>query len=263
MMSKVKIALTVLSFAKLVFGEVHYQSRIINQRVVHYENDYIDFGVRYFGDEGIPYLILKDEITPYNDLDILLYARIYDHAPNYLVKAPLSLCKLLHDESVYEDHPLTKQFNVAQMFNFAGRSCPIDSVGNPNPQNPIPISYRSFLASPQPIVRLSPYIFPANFSLEQDIGCGYMNVEAKLLKCDDGTDANGETHERNCETLVKIVTLAFLMNDACSTDKSFIEMISDGLTDEPIVLTPDFPAPGQINEAWMQNNNVDPHGSQH
>ncbi|XP_008208253.2 uncharacterized protein LOC100677863 isoform X2 [Nasonia vitripennis] len=234
MMSKVKIALTVLSFAKLVFGEVHYQSRIMNQRVVHYENDYIDFGVRYFGDEGIPYLILKDEITAYNDLDILLYARIYDHAPNYLVKAPLSLCKLLHDESVYEDHPLTKQFNVAQIFNFAGRSCPIDS----------------------PIVRLSPYIFPANFSLEQDIGCGYMNVEAKLLKCDDGTDANGESHERNCETLVKIVTLAFLMNDACSTDKSFIEMISDGLTDGPIVLTPDFPAPGQINEAWMQNNNV-------
>lgn len=53
-----------------MFQEVHYQSRIMNQRVVHYENDYIDFGVRYFGDEGTPYFILKDDITPYNDLDV-------------------------------------------------------------------------------------------------------------------------------------------------------------------------------------------------
>lgn len=190
----------------------------------------------------------------------MLYARIYDQAPNYLANAPLSLCQLLHDESVNDDLPV-KQFNIPQIFNFAGRSCPIESVITLYEPALYQILTDSF--SLQSYVRISPYVFPANFTLEEDIGCGYMNVEARLLKCDDGIDMTGNEIGRNCETLMKSVTMAFLMNEECSNDSGFVQMISDGLTDSPIKLTPDFPSPGQINEAWMQNQNVQRHGSVH
>lgn len=49
---------------------MNYQSRILTQRMTHFENDLIDFDVRYFGEEGSPYMLLREPITPYNDLHV-------------------------------------------------------------------------------------------------------------------------------------------------------------------------------------------------
>lgn len=47
-----------------------YTSKILNQRVTHYENPHVDFGVRYFGDEGYPYVVIKRAVTHYDDLHV-------------------------------------------------------------------------------------------------------------------------------------------------------------------------------------------------
>lgn len=67
---------------------------------------------------------------------------------------------------------------------------------------------------------MSPYMFPGNFTTEVNIGCGYMNLESRLMKCNDGIEGNS----RNCNTLLKTVTLAFIFSDDCEID----------INDEPI-----------------------------
>lgn len=61
---------------------------------------------------------------------------------------------------------------------------------------------------------MTPHMFPVNFTSEVDIGCGYMNLESRLMKCDDGI----AEESRNCVTLVKTVALSYILSDQCELD---------------------------------------------
>ncbi|XP_014238587.1 uncharacterized protein LOC106660202 isoform X1 [Trichogramma pretiosum] len=207
---------------------IEYRTVLSTQRITHIDNDYVDFDVRYFGDEGTPYLTLKQTITPYNDLHIMLYAKSYDQAPILMSKAPLSLCQSLHErrlqhESQQQQHEASvdaaaaasgslpgknhsssrdplERFDLPQIFNLAGKTCPIAKKER---------------------VRLSPYILPAKFSSDVDLGCGYKNIEARLMKCRELPDDPAIATE--CETLMRSVSLTQIYTDGC-TD----EVIAEG-----------------------------------
>ncbi|XP_014210841.1 uncharacterized protein LOC106641106 [Copidosoma floridanum] len=181
---------------------VEYQSKVLSQRISHFDNPQVDFGVKYYGDEGYPYLVVKEVISPYNDLHLLLYARVYDQPPHLLTSAPLSLCKLLHDDRLRRNGTLA-QFNVPQIYNFDGKSCPIE----------------------QGRISLSPYMFPATFETEVNLGCGIMNVESRLLKCDDGESSY--SGGRTCATLLKTLTVVFLQNESCKIDEKNVPNWTD------------------------------------
>lgn len=57
----------------------------------------------------------------------MLYAKFYDREPHLLANAPLSVCQLLHDESVGRNMTIS-QYNVAQIYGLQGRKCPIQEV---------------------------------------------------------------------------------------------------------------------------------------
>ncbi|KAJ8687908.1 hypothetical protein QAD02_023703 [Eretmocerus hayati] len=186
-----------------IISATDYRSKIMNQRITHFENPSIDLNVRYFGDEGYPYILLKEDVTPYNDLHLMLYVRYYDGPVNLLVNAPISLCQLLHDKEFSRKLP-TSQYNIDQIYNFSGKRCPI----------------------PKGEIRLSPYIFPSNFTVEADIGCGYMNLESRLMKCSDGI----ETESRICTTLLKTVSLVFLDSDMCERNSSIDDWVINNVS---------------------------------
>ncbi|XP_014238588.1 uncharacterized protein LOC106660202 isoform X2 [Trichogramma pretiosum] len=159
---------------------------------------------------------------------IMLYAKSYDQAPILMSKAPLSLCQSLHErrlqhESQQQQHEASvdaaaaasgslpgknhsssrdplERFDLPQIFNLAGKTCPIAKKER---------------------VRLSPYILPAKFSSDVDLGCGYKNIEARLMKCRELPDDPAIATE--CETLMRSVSLTQIYTDGC-TD----EVIAEG-----------------------------------
>lgn len=57
----------------------------------------------------------------------MIYAKVYDGQPHPLAKAPLSVCQLLHDEDTRKNLTVSR-YNVAQIYGFRGRTCPIEKV---------------------------------------------------------------------------------------------------------------------------------------
>lgn len=66
---------------------------------------------------------------------------------------------------------------------------------------------------------MSPYIFPSTFTSDVNLGCGYMNVEARLMKCTDGIGDDVNT----CLTLLKSVSLAYIVTDSCDDHEPLVD----------------------------------------
>ncbi|XP_058799605.1 uncharacterized protein LOC131669050 [Phymastichus coffea] len=187
--------LLALAFARFTIA-LEYRSKMVNQRISYFENAYLDVDVKFYGDEGYPYLTMLEDVTPYNDLHLMVFARRLDGQPILFSRSPVSLCQLLHDASAasseeYLSSPMAR-FGFPQIFNFNGMLCPIE----------------------QSTIRLSPYVFPANFTFDESLGCGYRIVEARLMKCAEETTEG----VRDCETLLKNVLHAYVEHEHCQSD---------------------------------------------